>query len=113
VKPLIPNAAEAGLAALRSRGLWPINHTIVIKDEVLNARPGLAADLYQAFVEAKRLYMDRLDDPLLLKVRDVIGDPLPYGVDANRQMLDAIVQHAQEQGIIRRAIPLDKLFTAV
>ncbi|MBM3821229.1 MAG: ABC transporter substrate-binding protein [Acidimicrobiia bacterium] len=113
VKPLIPNAADAGLAALRSRGLWPINHTIVVKDEVLNAHPDLAADLYRAFVEAKRLSMDRLDDPLLLKVRDVIGDPLPYGVAENRQMLDAIVQHAQEQGIIRRAIPLEKLFAAV
>lgn len=113
VKPLIPNAAEAGFAALRSRGLWPINHTIVVKDEVLNAHPGLAADLYRAFVEAKRLYMDRLDDPLLLKVRDVIGDPLPYGVEANRQMLDAIARHAQEQGITRRAIPLEKLFAAV
>jgi 4,5-dihydroxyphthalate decarboxylase len=113
VKPLIPNAAEAGLAALRSRGLWPINHTIVVKDEVLNARPGLATDLYQAFVEAKRLSMARLDDPLLLKVRDVIGDPLPYGVQENRQMLDAIVQHAREQGIIRRAIPLEKLFATV
>src|SRR6202030_455084 len=28
VQPLIPNALEAGLAALRRRGLYPINHTV-------------------------------------------------------------------------------------
>ena len=40
VKPLIPNALEAGLAALRQRGHYPINHTVVIKDELLAAHPG-------------------------------------------------------------------------
>src|SRR6185503_5315410 len=32
VKPLIPNALDAGLAALKSRGHYPINHLVVIKD---------------------------------------------------------------------------------
>ena len=113
VKPLIPDALEAGLEALRTRGVYPINHTIVVKDELLNAHADLAPDLFAAFVEAKRLYLDRLDDPLLLRVKAIIGDPLPYGVEANRQVLDSIVQHAVEQGIIRRPIALEKLFAAV
>ena len=113
VQPLIPDALEAGLEALRTRGVYPINHTIVVKDELLNAHADLAPDLFSAFVEAKRLYMDRLDDPLLLRVKAIIGDPLPYGVEANRPVLDAIVQHAVEQGIIRRPIALEKLFAAV
>jgi 4,5-dihydroxyphthalate decarboxylase len=113
VKPLIPDALEAGLEALRTRGVYPINHTIVVKDELLNAHGELAPDLFSAFVEAKRLYMDRLDDPLLLRVKAIIGDPLPYGVEANRPVLDSIVQHAVEQGIIRRPIALEKLFAAV
>src|SRR6201997_1486280 len=33
VKPLIPHALDAGLSALRQRGHYPINHTVVIKDE--------------------------------------------------------------------------------
>src|SRR5947208_11259010 len=32
VKPLIPNALDAGLAALRRRGEYPINHTVVIRN---------------------------------------------------------------------------------
>src|SRR6266705_5784130 len=37
VKPLIPDALEAGLAALRRRGHYPINHTVVVRDELLAA----------------------------------------------------------------------------
>jgi hypothetical protein len=60
VKPLIPNPLEAGLAALKSRGHYPINHTVVIKDDLIAAHPGLAADAFHAFAESKRLYMERL-----------------------------------------------------
>jgi len=112
VKPLIPNAAAAGLDALRSRGFYPINHTVVVKNEVLNAHPELARDLFEAFSEAKRLYLERVDDPMLLEVEAIIGDPLPYGIEPNRKMLEAIVQYANEQGIIRQSFALEDLFVS-
>jgi 4,5-dihydroxyphthalate decarboxylase len=112
VKPLIPNAAAVALDALRSRGLYPINHTVVVKDDLLDAHPDLARDLLEAFIEAKRLSLDRLGDPLLLRVKEIIGDPLPYGVEDNRQMLEALVQYATEQRIIRRSFALDELFVS-
>src|SRR6185295_8809493 len=46
VKPLIPNALDAGLAALRRDGHYPINHTVVIKDELIAKYPDLAADVF-------------------------------------------------------------------
>ena len=60
VKPLIPNALEAGLAALRQRGHYPINHTVVIKDELIAKHGDLAADVFDAFARAKRHYLERL-----------------------------------------------------
>ena len=42
VKPLIPDPQEAGLESLRRSGLYPINHTVVVKDELLAAHPDLA-----------------------------------------------------------------------
>src|SRR5215510_1035701 len=60
VKPLIPHAREAGIAALRQRGLYPINHTVVVRNDVLEANPDLAPDIFGAFAEAKRLYVERL-----------------------------------------------------
>jgi len=53
VKPLIPNAREAGFNALRTRGLYPINHTIVVRDTRLAANPELARDIFEAFVTTK------------------------------------------------------------
>lgn len=120
VKPLIPNAAEAGLAALRERGLYPINHTLVVKDDLLAAHPSLGADICNAFAEAKRPYLDDLaggriaepsaDDWFFKRVMDVIGDPLPYGVEPNRRMIEAIIQHDYEQGIIPRRMTVEELF---
>jgi 4,5-dihydroxyphthalate decarboxylase len=118
VMPLIPNAREAGFAALRDGGLYPINHTVVVRNEVLAANPGLASDLFRTFDEAKQAYVARLaagrvenaDDEFFSQVMKVTGDPLPYGIEPNRAMLDAVIRHAVEQGIIPRAIEVDDLF---
>ena len=60
VAPLIPNALEAGLKSLRDNSRYPINHLVVIKDELLAANTDLAADVFNTFAAAKRLYVDRL-----------------------------------------------------
>jgi hypothetical protein len=39
VAPLIPDAREAGPAALRRDGYYPINHLVVVKDELLEEHP--------------------------------------------------------------------------
>ncbi len=46
---LIPDPDEAALASLRDRGLYPINHLVVVKDELLAAHPDLAADVFWAY----------------------------------------------------------------
>ena len=60
LEPLIPNALEAGIAAFKSRGHYPINHLIAVRDEVLDAHPGVAAAVFNAFAESKNLYLERL-----------------------------------------------------
>jgi 4,5-dihydroxyphthalate decarboxylase len=120
VKPLIPNALEAGLAALRQRGHYPINHTVVIKDELIAAHPDLAADVFNAFAEAKRCYIERLKagaiekpteiDELHRRVMEITGDPLPYGIAPNRKVIEELIGHAVTQGIITQPVAVDDLF---
>jgi 4,5-dihydroxyphthalate decarboxylase len=122
VKPLIANAKEVGFQALRERGHYPINHTVVVKNELLEANPDLAPDIFNAFAEAKRLYVqglkEGLGDPASpadqtnLRVMDVLGDPFPYGIEPNRQMLESLVQYAVEQGILDRLVAVNDLFPA-
>ena len=120
VKPLIPNALEAGLTALRSRGHYPINHTIVIKDELLAAHPELAGDVFNAFAQSKRLYLERLKsgaiekptevDKVHARVAEIIGDPLPYGIAPNRRVIETLIGHALTQGIITKPVTVEDLF---
>lgn len=122
VKPLIPNAKEAGFEALRASGHYPINHTVVVKDELLLAHPDIAPALFGAFAGAKRLYLERLKkgelaepsktDQTYKRVMEITGaDPLPYGVAANRKMIEAVIAYAAEQGIVPRAFAVEELFT--
>jgi len=122
VRPLLPDAQEAGLESLRTSGLYPINHTVVVKDDLLAQRPDLAQDIFEAFAAAKRLYVerlksDRIDEPspadrFFRRVMDITGDPLPYGIEPNRKVLEALVQRSVEQHIIPRPFKVDELFAA-
>ncbi|MGA7487891.1 MAG: ABC transporter substrate-binding protein [Xanthobacteraceae bacterium] len=120
VQPLIPDALEAGLAALRRRGHYPINHTVVIRDELIARHPDLPADVFHAFAEAKRRYVERLQsgtiekptevDEVHRRVMAVIDDPLPYGIAPNRKVIEDLIGHALTQGIITKPITADELF---
>jgi len=120
VKPLIPDALEAGLAALRQSGHYPINHTVVIKNELIAAHPELAADVFDAFARSKRIYLDRLKagaiekptevDNVHRRVMEITGDPLPYGIAPNRKVLEELIGHAVQQGIITKPVTVEELF---
>ncbi|MFI6343982.1 ABC transporter substrate-binding protein [Streptomyces sp. NPDC050560] len=121
VAPLIPDAEEAGYRALRERGHYPINHLVVIKDELLAERPELGAEVFDVFARSKRAYVaelraDRIAEPTAVdrmhrRVMEITGDdPLPYGIEPNRAVLEALVRHAVDQHILDRAPALDELF---
>jgi 4,5-dihydroxyphthalate decarboxylase len=121
VKTLIPNAKDAAFESLRTRGHYPINHLMVVKDELLEAHPELGPKIFDAFTRAKLLYVERLKagkiekptaiDELHKRVMEVTGkDPLPYGIAPNRQALEEVIQSALEQKIITRNVTAEELF---
>ncbi|MEE8538914.1 MAG: hypothetical protein V3S54_03785 [Woeseiaceae bacterium] len=120
LEPLIPNALEAGIAAFKSRGHYPINHLIAVRDEVLDAHPGVAAAVFNAFAEAKNLYLERLregrikkpasEDQLHIRMMEIAGDPLPYGIAPNRAILENLIAHATTQEILRKPTEIESVF---
>ena len=120
VEPLIPNALEAGIAAFKSRGHYPINHLIAVRDEVLDTHPGVAAAVFNAFAEAKNLYLERLregrikkpasEDQLHIRMMEIAGDPLPYGIAPNRAVLENLIAHATTQEILRKPTKIESVF---
>jgi 4,5-dihydroxyphthalate decarboxylase len=122
VVPLIPDPEAAAIAAVRDHGLYPINHLVVVKDEVLERHPEAASAIFEAFAESKRRYVADLRsgtiatpdaaDRLHAKVMEVTGwsDPLPYGIEPNRHVLDSLIVQARDQHILAAAVDLDAMF---
>lgn len=121
VKPLIPNARDAEAAWYRQTGIYPINHTVVVKDALLQADPTLAPRLFKAFKEAKAAFLQQLNSgtalsgeaQTLAQRRSVVGeDPLPYGMARNRNAIAAVIQFAYDQQILPRQVSPEEVFAS-
>ena len=123
-RPLLGDPAAAAHAALVERGLWPINHLVVVRDDLLAEHPGLGRRVFDAFAASKRHYVDQLragtlpeetaTDRMHRTVMELTGsdDPLPYGIEPNRRVLEDLVRSAVDQKILDRAPRLEDVVTA-
>jgi 4,5-dihydroxyphthalate decarboxylase len=116
---LLPNAAELEAAFYARTGIYPMHGTIVVKDSVLAEHPWIAKSIYNAFDQAKKEWLARLDagegvsagDKKYLKLREIVGhDPLPYGIEENRKTIEALEQTAFKQGLTPRRMSMAELF---
>jgi len=120
IQRLIPNAREAGFAYFRKTGIYPINHTLVVKDSLLRADPGVAPKLFGAFKAAKAIYLAHLEtgenlspaDETAIAIKNVVGDPFPFGVSANRKAAETLVEFAVDQQIIPQKFTPEELFAS-
>ena len=119
VKPLISDAAAAESAWYRKTGIYPINHTVVVKDALLQSDPSLGPRLFAGFEAAKAQFIKQLgsgaelpaEAQALAKRRSLVGDdPLPNGLERNRKALEAIIRFAHEQKILPRTIKPEEMF---
>jgi 4,5-dihydroxyphthalate decarboxylase len=110
----------------RRTRIHPIMHLVVIRRDVYDANPWIAASLWKAFEAAKAWALEEMRFsgaqrymlPWLYPDLDEIdelfgGDPWPYGVEANRPTLEAYVQYMVEQKFIAEAMPIESLFVPV
>jgi 4,5-dihydroxyphthalate decarboxylase len=116
---LMPNAASEAEAHYKRTGIYPVHSTLVVKDELLNAHPDLAKNLYDAFLKAKQDYVAQLQsgavsdkkDKELIDLSRVVGDdPLPYGLEANRPTIEALIEYAYQQKLIPRRMAAEDVF---
>ena len=121
VKPLFADRMAEGTRYFQEHGYIPANHAFVIRGDVYRQYPWLAFNLYAAFVRAKQHVDERLAESIpsglvfgreyLQQTRRVFGDdPYPYGLNANREMLQTIVDYSFEQGLTAEKLKLEDLF---
>jgi 4,5-dihydroxyphthalate decarboxylase len=124
VARLFPDPREVELAYFRKTGIFPILHTVVIKESVYERHPWVASSLFRAFAEAKQIcYRDLSEtmeglrytipwlDSWMAEVQEVMGEDFwPYGLEANRRVLETYVRYLHEQHLLERVVPVEELF---
>jgi 4,5-dihydroxyphthalate decarboxylase len=123
---LFPDYDRVEAAYYRKTRIHPIMHLVAIRRDVYEVHPFIAASLYRAFCDAKALALQHMRFsgalrymlPWLMASVDQIddvfgGDPWPYGVEANRPTLEALVTYLADQSIIAAPMPLEDLFLPV
>ena len=110
IKPLVPGSAAGEW--YKKTGVYPINHMIVVKDELLAGNPGLSASLFQAFSAAKQKWLAgaTADDKKAAGHNIIEGDPFPYGIEPNRPALETIIRYARQQEILDREYSVEEVF---
>jgi 4,5-dihydroxyphthalate decarboxylase len=123
VRRLFENYKEIEIAYFRKTRIFPIMHTIVLREELWKQHPWIATSLYQAFQEAKSRAYQRLDDLSPYKIslvwfrepvreqKEIFGeDPWCDGLEPNRKTIDALVEYLYEQELIDTRPSVEELF---
>ena len=93
----------------------PVIHTLVLREELVAAHPGIVASLIAAFRKAKSLaqnYMNEEDKAEARWLNETIAyDPYFYRLDPSaRKSLETLLQYQIQQGLLDRAPKLQDLF---
>ena len=118
---LFPDPKAAEIDYFRRTGIFPIMHTVVIRNEILEQHPWVAVSVLQGFQKAKELCYARIRNPRVLAVvfaeenlkeqRVVFGaDPWPYNLEENRKNLEVAVQYAYNERVINAMPKIEDLF---
>ena len=119
---IFEDPVEVEQAYYEETSIFPIMHTVVVKDDLLEAEPWVAQKLLDAFERAKRVCLDRLEKTGWLPIvwsgnylerqQALFGeDPWEYGLTPeNRAALETFQGYAAEQELIADPYAFDELF---
>jgi len=99
LKPLFPDPAGEAAKWYARRGVVPVNHLVVVTEQLAKSRPDVVAGVYD----------------LLKRNKEQAGpaatpDLVPFGIEAIRKPLELIVDYAFQQALIPRCYAVEELF---
>ncbi|HVZ52839.1 MAG TPA: ABC transporter substrate-binding protein [Pseudolabrys sp.] len=124
VRRLFPDYRAAERDYFRKSGVFPIMHALGIRRDIYERNNWLAASLYKAFAQAKRIADAEFGETAALKIglpwvtaeyeatKEAMGEDFwSYGLnEANRKTLDTMARYSYEQGLAVRQLCVDEMF---
>jgi len=95
LRPLMPDAAQAETDFIRQTGIRPINHTLVVRQDLATTYPWLVQELSRLVGAAKDAAR---------------GESPPDGLDVNRGALTLLARYAFEQHITPITLAAEELY---
>lgn len=122
---LFPDPAIAEKAWFAAHKVFPIMHAVGVRDSLAARHPGLTRRVYEAFLAAKAQAVTELEiiqapkvtlpwpHACLDEARALMGaDHWPYGLAANRHVLEKQLDWSRADGLQQRPVYLDALFAS-
>lgn len=122
IRRLFPDAKKEMQSYVRASGIFPITHTVVMRQSLAEREPWLAASMTRLFREAQDKWETFANaDPKHLMFPDAVffleeqraaygAHPWVQGLSPNRKVIETFVRYANEQGYIARRPSLEELF---
>jgi len=99
LKPLFPDPATEAAKWYARRAVVPVNHLVVVTEQLAKSRPDVVAGVYD-LLKQNKAQVGSAATP----------DLVPFGIDANRKPLELIVDYAFQQALIPRRYAVEELF---
>jgi 4,5-dihydroxyphthalate decarboxylase len=124
IKRLFPRTRETVQDYFDKTGIFPITHTVVVREALLNKEPWIVKSLLDGFEAANRIsdreynYPKRLSFPtaaLILEEEEQRfgANPWQHGIEANKCNLETFMRYAAAQGYTGRQLSLGESFWPV
>lgn len=99
VRPVIPDSDAAAAQWLEHTGIFPVNHILSLRAELLVRYPWLPGELMRVCDEARQQ-----------AEAGGAARSQPYGLEPNRASLQTLCDFAADQGLTSRAYQVDEVF---
>ncbi|MGH6790369.1 MAG: hypothetical protein ACRECC_11900 [Pseudolabrys sp.] len=99
LQSVVANPEAAAKEWYAKHKLVPVNHMVVVKDELARSNPRAVAELYRLLEEGRKA---------ALSTGGI--DTAPFGKDANRPCLYLLISYCVQQKLISRRLNVDELW---
>jgi 4,5-dihydroxyphthalate decarboxylase len=122
IRQLFPNCSEVEKNYYRQYGIFPIMHTLVLRESLLVKEPDIAQRIHLTLQELKNDFYEKVDilrhhpvfpwlEDYIEEVEDIMGkDPWVHGIAENSPALKKFLDFSYSQGLLSKNPRLDELF---
>ena len=123
IRRLFENSPKVEAEYFKKTGIFPIMHSVALRQDVWEEHPWIARSLFKAFQRAKEDAYARLKDLSPYKIslawfrgpaeeqQQILGDdPWPYGLEKNRHVVETLATYLYEQGLAEKKLTPEELF---